>query len=123
MLNYDTLVKDACKAIPEFSTEYNRAIADDIIDETSGNHTVFSYVFVPLLKRSVKMKNKKLARKMLSFVEEMEKSKDNLVGEVSECTVVEEAFDVLNGPFLSDEIGPETRKSIEFAAGLFNIAS
>lgn len=87
-MTYETLLSDTLKAIPEFQTEYNRNIAQDDIDEESGMHIVFGYVFTPLLETALK-NNQKLAKDMFLFLEKMENSSDLRVQEVCEQSVLE----------------------------------
>lgn len=92
MIKYDSLIDDVCKEFSEVSELYDLELQSDSIDLNSGAHTVFSFCFVPVLKDAI-LNNNYLAKRMFDYIEKMEKSEDNLVGEVAEFTVLEEILD------------------------------
>ena len=92
MIKYDSLIDDVCKEFSEVSELYDLELHNDSIDLNSGAHTVFSFCFVPVLKDAI-LNNNNLAKRMFDYIEKMEKSEDNLVGEVAEFTVLEEILD------------------------------
>ena len=108
-LTYDNLVKEA-KKITEFSRLYNRLVLEDEIDEDTGNHIVFSYVFNPLLFNAIKTGNDQLTKQLLDFLENMAKSKDNLVQEVCDFTVLEELQGVIPETTLYPLLGEKTKE-------------
>lgn len=109
MLTYDNLLENA-KKIVEFSKLYNRLVADDEIDKDTGNHIVFSYVFNPLLFNAIKSGNTKLTKELLDFLENMAKSKDNLVQEVCDFTVLEELQSIIPQTTLYPLLGEKTKE-------------
>lgn len=92
MIKYDSLIDDVCKEFSEVSELYDLELQSDSIDLNSGAHTVFSFCFVPVLKDAI-LNNNYLAKRMFDYIEKMEASRDNLVGEVAEFTVLEEMLD------------------------------
>lgn len=92
MITYDSLIEKVCGEFSEVSELYDVELNNDSIDSDSGVHTVFSFCFVPVLKEAI-LNNSNLANRMFDFLEKMEISKDNLVGEVAEFTVLEEILD------------------------------
>lgn len=110
MLTFDNLVGEAMKAIPEFAAEWNRQMEDGSLDAASGNHIVFGYAFVPILILAIKEDRKELVTKMLSFVEEMAKSQDHLVGEVCDFAILERLHDEIDDEVLVGLLGETTRE-------------
>ena len=92
MINYDSLVENVCKEFYEVGELYAIELKNDSIDVDSGAHTVFSFCFVPVLKEAI-LHDSDLAKRMFDYLEKMEMSEDNLVGEVAEFTVLEELLD------------------------------
>ena len=92
MINYDSLIENVCGEFSEVSELYAIELKNDSIDSDSGIHTVFSFCFVPVLKEAI-LHDSDLAKRMFNYLEKMEISKDNLVGEVAEFTVLEEILD------------------------------
>lgn len=92
-MNYSDLLENVLQ-IPQIKTKYDKELERDIlIAKDSGMHTVFSVVFVPVLKEAINMKNEPLINQLLSFLDEMETSGDSDVAEVCEFTVLEEVLD------------------------------
>lgn len=91
MINYDSLIENACNEFPKVRELYSVELKNDSIDFDSGVHTVFSLCFVPVLKEAIL--NDALAQRMFDYLEKMEISEDNLIGEVDEFTVLEEILD------------------------------
>lgn len=92
MITYESLIENVCREFNEVNELYVLELKKDSIDIDSGAHTVFSLCFVPLLKQAV-MQESFLAKRMFDYIEKMEASRDNLVGEVAEFTVLEEMLD------------------------------
>lgn len=91
-MTYETLIHDACDEFEEFRNAYNNALANNDIDVDSGNHTVFSVVFLPLLCDAIN-KGSTNTEKYFDFMEKMETCGDPRVAEVCEFTVLEELCD------------------------------
>ena len=91
-MNYNNLIADVCNEFKEVKNLYTIELERDNLDSESGPHTVFSFVFVPLLKNAIK-NHDLLAIKMFRYLEKMENSEDLHVSEVSEFTVLEEIAD------------------------------
>lgn len=92
MINYDSLIENACNEFPKVRELYSVELKNDSIDFDSGVHTVFSFCFVPVLKEAI-LNDDALAQRMFDYLEKMEICEDNLVGEVAEFTVLEEILD------------------------------
>lgn len=92
MINYDSLIENVCNEFPKVRELYSLELINDSIDFDSGAHTVFSFCFAPVLKEAI-LNDDVLAQKMFDYLEKMEISEDNLVGEVAEFTVLEEILD------------------------------
>ena len=99
-LTYDNLLQEARNAIPEFDTEYNQLLNQDLFDEQAGNHIVFGYAFTPLLVNAIKNHTEPLEAKMIDFLERMASSSDRYVVEVCDQSVLE----VLNDEFEDDQL-------------------
>ncbi|WP_425386740.1 DUF7674 family protein [Allofustis seminis] len=76
------------------------------------SHTVFSFVFVPILKRAI-CNDEVLAKEMFNYLEEMENADDGYVSEVSEFTVLEEIADEFKDIAIKGYMGPETLKAFK----------
>lgn len=111
-MNYKTLLSEARENIPEFDKKYKEAVRTDLIDEESGTHTVFSYVFNPLLTEAIK-KDKQLAKRMFDFVEKMAGSQDRYVQEVCDFTILEEIGDEYSDKEFEFFLGPTTKKALK----------
>ncbi len=109
-MNYENLLSECLKQITEFEEKYKEAIESKEVDESSGMHIVFGYVFTPLLIESLEG-NKDLARKMFVFLEEMAKCEDHLVQEVCDCTVMEQLCDEFEEKELLPFLGKHSRES------------
>lgn len=92
MITYDSLIENVCGEFSEVSELYVIELKNDSIDSDSGVHTMFSFCFLPVLKEAI-LHDSDLAKRMFNYLEKMEISKDNLVGEVAEFTVLEEILD------------------------------
>lgn len=92
MISYDSLIENVCDEFPKVRELYSLELKNGSIDFDSGGHTVFSFCFVPTLKRAI-LNDDALAQRMFDYLEKMEMSGDNLVGEVAEFTVLEEILD------------------------------
>ena len=110
MLQYDILVKMALSELPEFATKYNKMLNDGIFDNETGNHIVFSWTFVPLLKDAIKNNKTDLRDRMLGFLEKMAASDDHLVQEVCDFTVLEELCDEIPTKYLYPLLGKHARE-------------
>lgn len=106
-MNYNNLITDACNEFNEVKFLYTVELEKDNLDSESGPHTVFSFVFVPLLKNAIK-NNDFLAMKMFKYLEKMENSKDINVSEVAEFTVLEEIADDFSDEEIVPYMGPKT---------------
>lgn len=111
-MNYKTLLTETRENIPEFDEKYKEAVQKDIIDKESGMHTVFSYVFNPLLAEAIK-KDQQLAGKMFNFVEKMAESSDRYVQEVCDFTILEELGDEYSDKEFEFFLGPTTKKALK----------
>jgi|LSQX01.1.fsa_nt_gb hypothetical protein len=111
-MNYDNLLEKAMNELPEFKEEFYRQIERDSIDTESGNHTVFSLVFVPLFCDSIKHNQPETTTKMANFIETMERSNDPYVQEVSSFTILEELSDLYSDEVLLPFLKSETQKSL-----------
>lgn len=83
---------------------------NESIDFDSGVHTVFSFCFVPVLKEAI-LNDDAIAQKMFDYLEKMEISEDNLVGEVAGFTVLEEILDYFEFNKLRKYMGKFTIKA------------
>lgn len=92
MINYGSLIENVCNEFPKVKELYYLELKNDSIDFDSGVHTVFSFCFLPILKSAI-LNDGALAQRMFDYLETMEMSEDNLVGEVAEFTVLEEILD------------------------------
>lgn len=90
-MTYENLLSDALDALPELKKEYENNLKDDIIDEDSGMHVVFGFVFEPMLSNAIK-NNKPLAKKMFDYLEKMADSDDVHVQEVCDQSVLEALY-------------------------------
>jgi len=111
-MNYNTIVQETINEIPEFGESYTISLEKDDIDSESGPHTVFSFVFVPLLKKAM-TNNKELVERMYAFLEKMECSGNSDVAEVVEFTVLEELCDEYRDSELEVYLQPETRLALK----------
>ena len=111
-MNYKTLLFEVQKEIPEFGKKYKEALQKDLIDKESGMHTVFSYVFNPLLSEAIK-KDQQLAKRMFNFVEKMAESPDKYVQEVCDFTILEEIGDEYADKEFVNFLGPTTKKALK----------
>lgn len=92
MISYDSLIENVCDEFPKVRELYSLELKNGSIDFDSGVHTVFSFCFVPILKRAI-LNDDVSAQRMFDYLEKMEMSEENLVGEVAEFTVLEEILD------------------------------
>ena len=83
-MEYNELINDARKRIPEFDAEYRRQREEDILDADSGVHVVFAYAFVPIAVKAAESDDKNLQKEVFGFIEDMAKEKDKAVSEVCE---------------------------------------
>ncbi len=109
MLTYDNLIQEAQYALPMFKAKYNQLIEADEIDTKSGMHIVFGYAFTPILIEAIKNNDKEVAKIMFSFLERMASSKDNLVVEVCDQSVLEVLNDEFDEGVLSEYMGTNTQ--------------
>ena len=108
MLTYDNLIQEAETELPNFKTKYDQLISDDVIDNQSGKHIVFSYVFTPTLSDAIRTEDEDTAKKMFAFLEKMASSEDNRVVEVCDQSVLEELNDEFSGNTLKRYLGTNT---------------
>lgn len=113
MLTYDNLIQEAQNDLPMFKAKYDQLIEDDVIDIKSGVHIVFGYVFTPILIQAIKNDDKELARIMFSFLEQMASSKDNLVVEVCDQSVLEALNDGFDDIILMEYMGANTQSGFK----------
>ena len=109
MLTYDNLIQEAQNDLPMFKAKYNQLLDDDVIDIKSGIHIVFGYAFTPILIQAIKNDDEKAAKKMFSFLEQMASSKDNLVVEVCDQSVLEALNDEFDDNILMEYMGANTQ--------------
>lgn len=109
----NNLVEMAKLEIPEFADAYEYEFKRDPEALESGSHIVFSFVFVPLLKKAISNDNDDLARRMCLFLEKMECSGDSNVAEVAEFTVLEELCDDFSDAELEKYLFPETKFALK----------
>lgn len=112
-LNYDNLLEAMLQRSVRFREAYDIEIKKDNIDKQSGMHTVFSLVFVPLFIKAIKENDQKLISELALRVEEMERSDDVLVQEVSGFTIIEALCDEFNNDVLSKVLLNESKKTME----------
>lgn len=92
-MNYSNLLESVLQ-IPQIKTKYEKELSRGILlAKDSGMHTVFSVVFVPVLKDAINNKNISLINQLLTFLDKMETSGDSDVAGVCEFTVLEEILD------------------------------
>ena len=115
-MDYETLIKETKVALPEFAAAYDKEVEKDNIDLVPGPHTVFSLVFVPMLKKAI-MEDEALTRRMCSFLEKMECSGNSDVAEVVEFTVLEELCDNYHDAEFANYLGPETKLALKAIRG------
>lgn len=111
MTNFN-LIDRAKKEVPGFREEYEKMVDEDVIDEETGAHIVFSYIFIPIAKKSIEEKNVEVRDKVFDFIEEMAESKDHTVSEVCDFTVMEELYDEYPTDVLIPLLGKESKKSL-----------
>ena len=85
-----------------------------MIDSESGNHIIFSYVFVPVLLNALKQNDNNTVTKMFDFLEEMSESNDLNVIEVCDQAVLEELNDEVDESVLYRYMGNKTKEGFEF---------
>lgn len=112
-MDYDNIVKTAQMEIPEFAKAYDLEFEKDNIDLDSGPHTVFSFVFVPLLEKAISDGNRDLAQRLCGFLEKMECSGNSDVAEVVEFTVLEELCDDYRDADFKEYLLPETKLALQ----------
>ena len=108
-MKYEEVIELARAEIPEFEKAYIDELRLDNLDENSGVHTVFSFVFVPLFKKAIEENNSELANRLALFLEKMESSGEPLVSEVAEFTVLEELCDDYTDEVLEKYFLTETK--------------
>ena len=113
MLTYKTLVDEAKQKVPSFKTAYDKLVAEDYLDETSGNHTVFSLAFTPVLTNAIAQGDKETYGNMLAFLEEMAASDDKAVVEVCDYSVLEELNDEIDLNTIEGMLGAKTKEGAE----------
>lgn len=111
-MTYETLIRDACDSLDDFRVAYNKAMAKNDIDVNSGNHSVFSMVFMPLLFDAINKRSRSTG-KYIDFLEKMETCGDPRVAEVCEFTVLEELCDEYDNKTMLNLLqkATETRKA------------
>ena len=108
MITYDTLLEAALDELPEFKDLFDELMAEGMIDKETGNHIVFSYVFVPVIAKAIKRRDRKLTKKMYGFLEKMASSDDSLVVEVCDYSVLEALNDEFSEKELINDMGTNT---------------
>lgn len=108
MLTYDNLIQEAQIELPNFKTKYDQLITDDVLDNQSGKHIVFSYAFTPVLSNAIKNGDEETSKKMFTFLEKMASSEDNRVVEVCDQSVLEVLNDEFGGNVLKRYLGTNT---------------
>ena len=111
MLNYDTLIVDVCNQFSKVKELYNEELKKDSFDMDSGAHTFFSFCFVPVLKSEIINRDNELIREMFDYIEKMENSKDDNVGEVADFTILEELLDEFGLSKIEQYMGVNTKKT------------
>lgn len=111
MLNYNTLIVDACNQFSKVKELYNEELKKDSLDMDSGHHTFFSFCFVPVLKSGIINSDNNLIRKMFDYIEKMENSEDDNVGEVADFTILEELLDKFGLSEIEQYMGVNTKKA------------
>lgn len=91
-MRYNTILQEAYKELPEFQKRAELFRKNGEIDEDTGVHIVFEYAFTPLLKEELR-NGSLLSKRMLAFLEKMASSKDRLVQEVCDQSVLEPLAD------------------------------
>lgn len=112
-MTYETLLNEAIDRVPGFLARYNKELQDDSLDNESGMHTVFSFVFVPLFTEAIQEQTDTV-QDYAAFLEDMEKSHDVHVREVCDFTVLEELCDDLTDDQLKLVLGKEALESSKF---------
>lgn len=110
MITYDTLLTTAINELHGFKEKYEAEIGYDTLDAESGMHTIFSFVFVPILSDAIS-KDEKLTKQYFDFVEQMETSDDVLVQEVCEFTILEALCDEFEDVEIERYLGNVTKES------------
>ena len=108
MITYDTLLTTAINELHGFKEKYEAEIGCDTLDAESGMHTIFSFVFVPILSEAIS-RDEELAKQYFDFVEQMEASDDVLVQEVCEFTILEELCDEFKDAEIERYLGKVTK--------------
>ena len=88
-MTYESVLDTAFKELPEFKNEYDDFVSKDIIDNNSGMHIVFSYVFVPMVEKNIKANDKRKLRKICDFLEKMAASNDEEVQAICDQSILE----------------------------------
>lgn len=112
-MTYDALIETAMAKLPEFKTEYERQVAEDIIDSETGVHIVFEYVFDPLVIKAVKEKNDDLCRRFFAFVELIASDENLRVSEVCDVSIIERLYGELKPEEIIPYLGKSSRESYD----------
>jgi len=112
MITYENLLQNALSVLPEFKHEYEDLIERNIIDKESGNHILFSYIFVPIALETLKQGNEEMKQRYFNFLENMAASKDVRVTEVCDFTVLEELYWQADKNDLWNALGHYSRKGL-----------
>ena len=119
-MEYNELINDARKRIPEFDAEYRRQREEDILDADSGVHVVFAYAVVPRAVKAAESDDKNLQKEVFGFIEDMAKEKDKAVSEVCDFTVMEGLRDEVSEDILKPLLGRESLLSLSAVSGYMN---
>ena len=111
-MTYETLLDEALAALPEFKKKYDLLVKEDIIDEESGMHIVFGYVFTPMLEEAIQAGNNADIQEMCDFLEKMAASDDVHVQEVCDQSVLERICSIYPDKKIIPFIGNETYQGL-----------
>lgn len=113
MITGKNLIKTAMAELPEFKEEYEKQIAEDIIDDETGLHIVFEYAFDPLVIEAVQSKDTEKCKRFFDFIEKMAESRDDDVMEVTDFSVMERLIGDIGKAELVKHLGKYSMESFE----------
>lgn len=121
-MQYEKLYNDFKNLFPEDAGRLNKLAKISSVEPSDGMHIVFGMVVVPFLLELLSQNESEKLNIAFDFFEQMANSKDVLISEVLEFTVLEDFIsqdkDVLNK--LKAYMKPETLKSCIAVEKFFN---
>ena len=117
-MKYELLYADFKKIFPEDKAYFNAVETTEHIDGDDGMHVLFGMVVAPFIVKLVDGHADSKLQKAFDFFEKMEQTKDPMICEVLEFTILEDF--ISRGKEFVDQckayMGPETKESYESVA-------